>query len=37
MTESKDSETNPPFVPASGEATNGPRHEQIANVAYFMG
>lgn len=36
MNESKDSETNPPFVPASGEATNGPRHEQIANVAYFI-
>ena len=36
MNETKDSETNPPVVFASGETTNGPRHEQIANVAYFI-
>lgn len=33
MHETKDSETNPPVVLASGETTNGPRNGQIANVA----
>jgi DUF2934 family protein len=36
MNETKDSETNPPVVLASGETTNGPRNGQIANVAYFI-